>query len=290
MRAHEGRRGAFFALVILAALAACGGRSSVADAPDDAGAFFDAFSPAEAGLEAAQGGPDAASPFDAPVPVDCGSPSLVGTWKGTIEGFQSASGSNAVTMTFTETASGLLGTVSFGAAPPPPPPTDPDVGYPAGFFGTSSDVTQFFVDGFEHTAENVTFDGTRLRLGVWLAEVWKTWCALQTHTYLIAVFDGSPPLYGCLPNEGFVTDGHGTCDLVEPAMNQDVPVDCGKLALCHEFNGGSVCRCSADSCEMSTNPNGTPDLTFDMQLACDRLDGSSAGSFESLGVHLTRGR
>ena len=68
------------------------------------------------------------APVDDGAPIDCGAPSIDGTWHGTIDGFQfSASGSNAVTMTFALQGDGaLVGTVYFGGvSTAPPPPTDP---------------------------------------------------------------------------------------------------------------------------------------------------------------------
>jgi hypothetical protein len=291
------RREILLSPLTLFALVACGGRSSLVAGYGDEGA--PAVLPsieggpvidATEGDEAASPGDDAAP--DAPEASECGAPSLAGTWRGTIAGFKAASGSDAVTMTFSqESDASITGTLYFGSSTVPPPPIHPDVGYPPGFFESSatSNPARFFPDGFRHTVYDVVFDGVRLRLRIWAAEVWKVWCTLQT-SYLVSDFDGSPPEYGCVPR-GSSVYGDGTCSLTAPGTNAPTPVDCGQLALCtgaYPLGQYSVCQCTATGCAMSTNPDGMPDIGFDMQLSCDRLDGSASGNIESLGVHLAR--
>ena len=247
-------------------------------APDPSDATFDDGAGPEAGL------PDAAAPDD------CAVPTVAGTWRGTISGFQSASGSDAVTMSFAEASDGsLTGTVYFGAAAPPPPPTDPDLGYPTSAFTSraTTSVDQFYVDGFRHPAHAIVFDGVRLRLEIPTLDVWAAWCGLQTTTYLWNQLDGAPAVYGCLPNTEITFDGNGACQMLDPTTGAFTAVNCGKVALCNAFNFTPVaCRCSATSC--TENVDGDLGIAFDMHLACERLDGSSSGQLQSLGVHLTR--
>ena len=125
----------------------------------------------------------------------------------------------------------------------------------------------------------------RLRLRIGTDDVWATWCALQTRTYPETDADGSPFFYRCVPSWSFNSDGNGTCRAEDPATSTFVPVDCGKWALCEQENVGT---CTADSCTMNTGEDGMPDIGFDMQLGCDWLDGSAAGTIVSLGVHLVR--
>jgi hypothetical protein len=290
------RRPRLSSIGLLLALGACGARSAAGDPSLDAGPTgaigpVDATAPelpdAPVDAEAPE---EAAPPPETQPPSDCSAPTIEGTWQGTIDGFRSASGSDKVTMTFAVASDGsFMGTVYFGDATPPPPPTDPDVGYPTSAFSSSAttNTAQLYVDGFRHTAHSIIFDGVRLRLQIPTLDVWAAWCALQTTTYFVSEIDGGPALYECLPNWGIQSDGNGDCDQLTPMTSVPVPVNCGKAALCAGFYfGGTACRCSATSCTANTDAD--PGIAFDMQLACDQLDGSSAGQLESLGVHLTR--
>jgi hypothetical protein len=220
-----------------------------------------------------------------------GSSPLDGTWTGYIESFMLPSGSDVVSMTFANQGSGpITGTVTFGTQPAPAPPTNPSVGYPTSI-NWGMPVHGFLGEGFVYTAQQIAIESPRVQLGVVSRELWKAWCALQPQAYGWANDGGGPP-YGCLPNWGCGSSETGAgCFLTSP-MNQMVTVDCGLMALC--FMGGcggggegAVCLCSATSCAVDMT---MPDISFDMQLASDQLNGSLAGSLSSsvLNVHLTR--
>ena len=279
---------------LLLVLEACG-RSTIGDGLADAGAAdvlvpLDVATPEPSDATLDDGEPPEDAVLDAAAPNDCSVPTLAGTWRGTIDGFQSAWGSSSVTMSFAEASDGLwTGTVYFGTAPPPPPPTDPDVGYPTSAFTSSAttNVDQIFVDGFRHAAHSIAFDGVRLRFEIPTLDAWAAWCGLQTTTYFWSQLDGGPAVYGCLPNEGIASDANGACQMIDPTTGTSTAVNCGKVALCSGFNFTPVaCRCSATSC--MENVDADQGIAFDMRLACDRLDGSSSGQLQSLGVHLTR--
>jgi hypothetical protein len=221
-----------------------------------------------------------------------GSSPLDGTWTGYIESFTLPSGSDVVSMTFANQGSGpITGTVTFGTQPAPAPATNPGVGYPTNI-NWGMPVDGFLGEGFVYTAQQIAIESPRVQLGVVSKELWKGWCALQPQTYGWSD-DGGGPRYGCLPGWGCTVSASGAgCFLTNP-MNQMVLVDCGLLALCLPggcFWGGeegAVCLCSASSCTVDI---AMPDITFDMQLTGDQLNGSMAGSLSSsvLNVHLTR--
>jgi hypothetical protein len=208
---------------------------------------------------------------------------LSGTWSGYIESFQFPDGSDTVTMVLAADANGsVAGTVTFGNEPPPPPPTDPDVSYPPGYLdmGVAAPSPLLYIEGFHYTVVKPSFDGQRLQLGVITPELWKAWCELQTKIYG-SMPDGGGPPYNCLPNWGFMGSPSG-CSQPDPSTGQSVPVDCGKLALCGaEPSASGGCQCSATSCTI--NLDGTPDVSFDMRLSGDHIDGSTSG--DTLGAH-----
>jgi hypothetical protein len=181
---------------LLLALGACGARSAAGDSALDAGptgdiGLIEAAAPELPAAPVDAGAPEEASPPpETQAPNDCSAPTIEGTWQGTIDGFQSASGSDEVTMTFAAASDGsLTGAVYFGDATPPPPPTDPDVGYPTSAFSSraTTNTAQLYVDGFRHTARSTVFDGVRLRLQIPTLDVWAGWCALQTTTYFFGI-------------------------------------------------------------------------------------------------------
>jgi hypothetical protein len=151
------------------------------------------------------------------------------------------------------------GTLTFGDAPPPPLATDPDVGYPvepdvslpAQF---SDDSLRPPVEGFAYTAtdvgvprdvaalddedfyeEGLSIDG-KIELSFDPAEVFESWCALQTAET-------------CTPDQMSV-DEAGNCTYGKAL----IPTDCLKASQC----SSAVCTCSGDlpctsSAEQSAN-------------------------------------
>jgi hypothetical protein len=53
---------------------------------------------------------------------------------------------------------------------------------------------------------------------------------------------------------------------------QTVPRDCGHLALCGVFAGGSVCACNPTGCTVELN--GTGDMSFDAQFEAGEAKGT----------------
>ena len=158
------------------ALGGCGGKSTSGSMqPDGSGT---------------SGAPDAEA--TAPTFID-------GTWIGYAENYMFPSGSDVITMTLKVSGSVVTGTMKFGNGKPPAPATNPDVDYPPAYGEDDSGCTggypiPFAGEGFVYAIEMGTFDGSRLRAGVAMAELWTGWCALQT-----SYATGSGCGYSCLP-------------------------------------------------------------------------------------------
>jgi hypothetical protein len=123
-----------------------------------------------------------------------------------------------------------------------------------------------------------SLDGQRLQFDIAPTEVWKAWCELQT-----PILDEANPgmIYNCVHNWGFSFGSK--CSQMDPNTHQEVPIDCGKLALC--MAGGGVCGCTAQGCTASLEPS----VHFDMVVAVPKADGSVAGLDSSVhNVHLAK--
>jgi hypothetical protein len=242
------------------------------------------------GKESADNG-DATSPGSDGIASDTPTSGPSGTYKGYIESYKFADGSDTVVMNLTFAGDGsVTGTLMFGDAAPLAPPTDPDATYPPGF-GESGSVASTIVEGFAFTVTNGTLGGSRVTLQVQPNEAWHAWCALQTKIYpqYNGESDGScGPLlgYGCLPNIATM-DGPGGCEWTSCEVKTPTFVDCGKRELCG--GGLGVCHCTATAC-MAALGLGGPTIAFDLQLSGAALNGSSTGisGGTPLNVHLTR--
>jgi hypothetical protein len=215
-----------------------------------------------------------------PAPTDAGALSvpedaraidtIVGTWTGYVEGYTFLSGSDAVVVAFTAAADGTIaGTVTFGNAPAPAPPTSGNEPYPTADVGDLNTAAPY--EGFPYTAIQVSFDGTRLRLGTVHKELWKTWCSLQTS------YDWAPSAAGncgCLPDwpsMGSTDPNASDCVLTDPDTGADVPVSCALTAPCLIY---PVCYCTAGSCTVDMTH---ADTTIDVRLASGQFSGSVVG-------------
>ena len=206
-----------------------------------------------------------------------------GVWTGYAENYMFPSGSDVITMTLQTSGSVVTGTMKFGNGKPPAAATNPDVDYPPAYGEDDSGCTggypiPFAGEGFVYTIEMGTFDGSRLRAGVAMAELWTGWCALQT-----SYATGSGCGYSCLPtiNSGESQVGSGKCICFgrNPATDVMVPVDCGKNLLCST----GACLCDAKGCTVSA----MPDTVFDLAISGSRADGSTTGQFGDHNVHFT---
>jgi hypothetical protein len=197
-------------------------------------------------------------------------------WQGYIEGATYHSGSSMVLLTFAADANGIVkGNVVFGMGTPPPPATDPDVGYPADLLSsalipnapTPGGYRMYIAEGYAYAFDGGSRGASRLQLTINMAQLWAGWCALQTPPS-----DGSG---GCLPNlgEGAGPPGTSECALQNPKTNKyDMPIDCGKFALC--WGAQPVCTCTANACAVETV--GDDIATFDLFLVENQ--GTASGS------------
>jgi len=193
-------------------------------------------------------------------------------WTGYVENYAFPSGSDTVKIAFAVDSAGqVTGTVILGNGTPPPPATDPNVGYPPGYNDQQQPLLfgppNYIAEGYAYTMRGGTLAGPRLRFGVSLTELWRDWCALQTPI---------PGAFSCVPNLGAAFTSTG-CYQTNPATNEMVTVDCGKLSLCW---AGSVCQCDASGCQAQDGNNSM----FDISINNDRAD----GSMDTHNVHFTR--
>jgi hypothetical protein len=254
-------------LLAIGAVVGCSARIIDAGSGDGGSASAGSSSGSSAGSSSASGSSAGSSS------TGSGSNSPVSVYKGYIESFMFASGSDTVVMNLQFPGDGTVtGTVYFGDGPPLAPPTNPDVGYPVGVdYGVSS----VSIEGFAFTVLDGKDDNGRVTLQIDQSELFKKWCELQTTIYPLynwpAPADGGILGYGCLPNDGYQISATGVCSLT-PADAGLIPVDCGKLNLCE---GAGVCNCTATACTVdlvTTSAN-----TFDMQLTGNELNGSEEG-------------
>jgi hypothetical protein len=218
-------------------------------------------------------------------PSDAQANPLDGKYTGYIESYMFPDGSDVVVMQLTFAGGTVTGTVYFGTGAPLAPPTDPSVGYPPGYNGSSQPP----FEGFDFTILTGTYAAPRVQLSIAQTEIWKQWCQIQTTIY---PWDngnasdggcGTPLTYACLPNGS--TMGGTSCAISWCQQQAWTPVDCGKLQLCSPTSG--PCTCTATSCTLSLPSTGG--VAFDMQLASGALDGSVTGLDGQVhNVHLMR--
>lgn len=172
------------------------------------------------------------------------------SWDGYVEAYSFSDGSDRVRLTIDASGNG---TVQVGDSAPLAPATNPNVGYPAGAFsgpGGAVPSQLGLVPGFSYPLHAAQVQTDRIQLGIAIADLWSTWCALQTPVPITGSTDGA---YGCVDNLAGSMSG-GTCVQIEPD-GTNVPIDCGKESLCQT---GMVCTCTATACVSETEPAGTP--------------------------------
>jgi hypothetical protein len=251
-------------------------------APAAPGATAGATGAAGGGAGSAAGGSAPGAPGASGPKAD---PATLGpsqSWTGYEEPGKFNSGSDAIVLTFAVDAAGVVaGTVVFGMGTPPPPATDPDAYYPPdllkGPFGIQrlplGAALGYVAEGYSYTFDGGSFDGHRLRFEVNMAQVWASWCALQTQGA-----DGSS---SCLPNwpgmggPSSVNSPVEDCEIQNPQTMKWYSVSCAKMALCY---GAGPCTCTPASCTVVASGLGT---SFDLFI-----DGTTAtGSWNNGNVH-----
>jgi hypothetical protein len=214
---------------------------------------------------------------------------VAGVWTGYLENLQFPSGSDAVSLTFAEdaTGAGTLTVVLGSAAALPPPPTDPGQVWPV----PTEDTTTLknyprIAEGFAYPAHEVVWEGSRVKFKVASAQAWTVWCGLQT-SYPSNNYP--PGQYSCVPGGSGAFSwgpdaggGPATCFGEDCKSLTDIPVTCGQLALC--VSGGR-CACNTTGC----GPSPLHDLSFDLTFAGASATGSGTGlATGATNVHLTQ--
>ena len=173
------------------------------------------------------------------------------------------------------------GTLRLGDAALLAPPTDPNVGFPPGLNPGSPDLgySMGILEGFMYPLHAARVQTDRIQLGVDPADLWVTWCALQTPVPMSdqTAADGGALSYGCLPNLGF-SEMANVCALTEPD-GTSVPVDCGKLTLCRVV---MACACTAAACNSASVPDGTPVNQYQVEIdgALDATGSTLTGTLQ----------
>jgi hypothetical protein len=182
------------------------------------------------------------------------------SWDGYAEAYQFEDNSDRVRLVLDGNGAGTL---RVGNAAVLPPPSDPNVGYPP---GASSDKGVFssiggIVAGFEYPVHGTRLQDSRIRTGVDPNDLYAGWCALQT-----PIADTLNGGYGCVANWGFTMPGADTtCSQTNPATQETVPIDCGKLMLCELAR---VCTCTASACAANLAMD-NPSVQLDAALNAD---------------------
>lgn len=201
------------------------------------------------------------------------------TWTGHVDDsdnpdFAFASGANAIRLTLAVDAYGqVAGMVWLGNGPPPPPATDPNVGYPPEPWVRSNqygELSDYWAEGFGYSMTNGTYSPDHLQFSIDNKELWSGWCALQPTTW---ANDGGSFLPNWDSTSTTLANGQPYCYQTNPANNQVVVRDCGKLAL---WSSGA-CTCSTTSCDYQPNSSDSM-AAFDLALS----NGTAAGSLEGL--------
>ncbi len=199
------------------------------------------------------------------------------SWTGYIENATFPSGSDSFKLTFAADPNGnIAGTAIFGRGTPPPPATDPNATYPPGSSYLGEIVPPGgLTEGFAYPIEQGTLTPQRLRVQVNLAELYASWCALQTAAPLASG--------GCEPSTWAGRGSANLCQIQNPTTKQWVTVNCVRFALC-AFYG--PCACSATKCGVSTEST-VGQVALDIALDGDSGSGAIMGTPGSY-AHLTK--
>jgi hypothetical protein len=204
------------------------------------------------------------------------------TWTGYIENKKFPSGSDTVTLSFSSGPDGhLTGTVTLGNGTPPPPATNPDVGYPPGYWpqqAVPSGLPTYVAEGYTYPIHDGTVSGRRMQFAINLIDLWQGWCALQMPP---------PGSYLCMATKGgSVSADRTTCENSNPVTGANESVDCGKFALCVLE---MVCRCNNPSSATQCTPmDGGVPIRFDVSVDGNLADGSVDGAFGVRNAHFTK--
>jgi hypothetical protein len=143
--------------------------------------------------------------------------------------------------------------------------------------------------GFDYTIGNAHVEAERIRLGAAMAELFSSYCALQT-PYLDTI-NTSEPMYHCIPNTGGGSDEDG-CFVYEHAAapGEDwnsipkIRVSCQQSGMCMM---GMGCTCSATGCGVDTT-NADVELDAALDDSQENLVGTMSLGGQRITVRLKR--
>jgi hypothetical protein len=132
------------------------------------------------------------------------------------------------------------------------------------------ELSEYWAEGFGYSMTNGTYSPDHLQFSIDNKELWSGWCALQPTTW---ANDGGSFLPNWDSTSTTLANGQPYCYQTNPANNQVVVRDCGKLAL---WSSGA-CTCSTTSCDYQPNSSDSM-AAFDLALS----NGTAAGSLRGL--------
>jgi hypothetical protein len=156
-------------------------------------------------------------------------------------------------------AAGFVGELVWGEGEPPPPATDPDAPYPPGAdpggMGWAGSVGVQRSSGFPYTVVRGAGCDAQVRVSVSAAELYDSWCALQTP------IDNGELGWGCMiKTYGGSSDGV-TCTVGDQSGDPIATYPMWRCELCG-FLGPNVCACNEEGCGFNPEPTHTYDLTL----------------------------
>jgi hypothetical protein len=229
---------------------------------------------------------------------------LAGTWLGEFDTYALPSGSRAIRLDVTgayQASDGLCGTVTFGNGDQPPVATDPEApppgqpaqpgspplaqvpteGFKFEFFEAGTPVPDAGILPFVPGKPAVL--GNRIRFGINLRQVYKSWCDLQlsypvrpgTPTPSELLLEGLPPVF-CVPPDTFSDGPGGTSCGGDLAGVTVLHVSCAQAIYCLL----RACDCSSGPTDpKQPPPHGctvfpTGSTAFDLTLDGASLSGN----------------
>jgi hypothetical protein len=231
-----------------------------ASAPDDGAPRTDAFVPdVPPGTEGHTCAP-VTFPGDAPYTLPAG---VAGTWTGYFQGGSALQTSDVIRFSVQQQAGGLGEIhVTMGTAAAPAPATSATEFYPPGSSSDPQIRIPDFVEGVSYLAHAVTWQGTRLKFLLSVAQPWESWCGLQS-SYFVA----DSNRYNCVP--GFAGGWSPAPDGGEPLCvssdlqgTKQTPVSCAQFSQCN----GQFCTCDSCGCAAAVQNGRSFDVTFDGDL------------------------
>ena len=191
---------------------------------------------------------------------------VAGIWSGSLEGYSLQSGSDVITLTLDQSATGYDQIhLVFGTAQPPPPANNASQEWPPADYAQSNlpqDRRGPF-DGYPYYGHLVEWQGRRLKFAIASMEPWDRWC-IQQRSFPRAGSSAEDATFTCFPN----IDCSSCAATPPPPASTLCPVstEVGPFVTCAQYincNGVyDYCVCDADLCEAPPYRDIAFDITF----------------------------